>query len=161
MESKKQINSRPKADGTDEGFSLSALLRGSFFGLAVMLIISLIFIFIGAFIAYSASDPGVFTLPLSLVSLYAGVFGGSFAAAKASGQNKLLIGFVFAALSLIVTLLIKLIIMRADSTGIANSTAYLVGMVATAFLASLLSSVKATKKRRTARKKFSPKKRRK
>ncbi|MBR4295523.1 MAG: YrzE family protein [Clostridia bacterium] len=161
MESKKQISSRPKATETDEGFSLSALLRGSFIGLAVMLIVSLIFIIIGASIAYSASDPGVFTLPLSLVSLYAGVFAGSFAAAKASGQNKLLIGFVFAALSLVVTLFIKLMLMGDNSTGISNSTTYLVGMVATAFLASLFASVKIVKRRRGTGRKSSFKKKRK
>ncbi|MBQ8207116.1 MAG: TIGR04086 family membrane protein [Clostridia bacterium] len=146
MESRKQSGANARrASAAKDDLGIMELIRSVLFGLAVMAISALVLLLIGTGIAYSNEDPAAFEMPLSLAALYISIFFGGFAAAKKSGQNKLLGGIIFTALAFLLIFLLKLI-MSGRGEDLNGSTYYLLGALGASAAGTVMSVFSPRKK---------------
>lgn len=146
MESRKQVGTRrSKAPSDDNSLGIHEICRAVLFGTFVMALSALALLLIGAGIAYSNKDPASIAKPLAFTSLYISMLVGGFAAAKRSGENKLLCGAIYTALAFLLLFILKLIL-AGKGGEINGSTYYLLGVPFSAAAGVLLSSLSREKK---------------
>ena len=93
------------------------VLRSSFWGLAVFVIVGIVLLSAVCGIAYSNTDPEELIMPLSLASLLPSMFVAGFACTKKTGEAPLLCGIVCGGVVTLFTMLLALLLRHATGSG--------------------------------------------
>ena len=93
------------------------VLKNSFSGLAVFVIVGVILLSIACGVAYSSSDPDSLVMPMSLISLLPSMFAAGFVCVKKTGEAPLLCGTVCGGLITLCTMLLALLLRNAIGSG--------------------------------------------
>lgn len=106
-------------------FSVLGMLKSSGFGVLIMAAVSLVMLFLGAFVAYSGKDPDKLTLPFSLASLFAGMLSGGFYSARKAQNARLVSGIIFCAMATVLLFVLRFALGNGGG-GVPNSTVCLI-----------------------------------